>query len=466
MIRLFNTLTRSVEQFIPINPAVIGMYACGPTVYDFAHIGHMRKYVGDDILIRVLQLNGFSVKHIMNITDVGHLVSDQDHGEDKMEKGAKKYGMTVWDIAKKFEAQFFESTKHMAIKNPDVVMHATEYIPEQIALISILEKKGYTYLIEDGLYFDTSKFPTYFELSRQNPAELKKGARVEFAVGKKNAADFALWKFSAKDELRQMEWDSPWGIGFPGWHVECSAMSMKELGSHFDIHSGGIDHITIHHSNEIAQSESATGEKFVNYWVHHNFLMVEGEKMSKSLGNVYQVSDVVTKGFDPLSLRYLFLQTHYRQEMNFTWESLEAAQKALFSLRREITSWSEETALVENGEAMPDKAYLEKFTDSVNDDMNMAKALAVVWELTKDKNLDQSVKRATMVIFDSVLGIDLFRKDVLEIPADVMSLIEKREEARLKKDYLLADTLRDQVLSLGYAINDTKTGQEVAKLLK
>lgn len=456
--KLYNTLTKSVQPFISIKPHEVGLYACGPTVYDFAHIGHMRKYVGDDILVRVLQMNGFSVNHVMNITDVGHLVSDEDTGEDKMEKGAKKYGLTVWDIAKKFEKQFFDSTAPMAIKKPTMVMHATDFINEQIELIETLEKKGFTYQISDGVYFDTSKFPEYFALSRQNPDELKKGARVDFIKGKKNVADFALWKFSPiVGEQRQMEWESPWGVGFPGWHIECSAMSMKALGNHVDIHTGGIDHIPVHHSNEIAQSEAATGEKFVNFWVHHNHMAVEGQKMSKSLGNFITVEDVRKKGFDPLSLRYLFLQTHYRQEMNFTWESLEAAQKALHALRRDVTSWSDDEAIV-------DAVWIEKFKDAISDDMNMAKALAVVWDLVKDKHLSDSVKRATMVVCDEVLGIDMFRKEVIDIPADVMILLDEREHARLQKDYSRSDVLREQIRALGFDIKDTKNGYEITKL--
>ncbi len=293
MLRLYNTLSRTIQDFKPLNNNQVGIYSCGPTVYDYQHIGHMRRYVGDDILVRVLKFNNYNVKHVMNITDVGHLVSDSDTGEDKMEK----FGMSVWEIAKKFEKQFFDSEKLLNIKKPDVVIRATDAIKDQIGLIQILEEKGFTYKIEDGIYFNTSKFPDYFKLSGQNPDELKAGARVAITEGKKNISDFALWKFSSQNEKRAMEWDSPWGVGFPGWHIECSAMSMKNLGQTFDIHTGGIDHISIHHTNEIAQSQAATGRKFVNYWVHHNFLTVENEKMSKSLNNFYTVEDVVKKGF-------------------------------------------------------------------------------------------------------------------------------------------------------------------------
>lgn len=456
MLRIYNTLSRKVEEFTPIKPLFVGMYSCGPTVYDYQHIGHMKKYIGDDILVRVLRVNGYTVKHIMNITDVGHLVSDEDTGEDKMEKGAKKYGMTVWDIAKKFEKQFLDSIDAVGISRPTQIMHATDYIQEQIALVQTLAEKGYTYVIsDDGIYFDTAKFPTYFALSRQNPQDLKKGARVAFVAGKKNAADFALWKFSPKNEKRQMEWESPWGVGFPGWHIECSAMSMKALGNHFDIHTGGIDHIPVHHTNEIAQSEAATGEKFVNYWVHHNFLVVNGEKMSKSLGNFYTVQDVMAKGYDPLSLRYLILQTHYRQEMNFTWESLDAAAVALKKLRGAFT----DASLQE----VPNISWMEKFMDALCDDLNTAKALAIVWEMIKDETILAGEKNATLLEMDKVLGLDLARKEIVNTPQKVMDLVKEREDFRKAGDFAASDEMRKKIADLGYEVKDTKEGPIVSK---
>jgi cysteinyl-tRNA synthetase len=468
MLRIYNTLTRSIEEFKPLHEMEVGMYSCGPTVYDYQHIGHMRRYVGDDILIRVLQWNGYNVKHVMNITDVGHLTSDSDTGEDKMEKGAKKFGLSVWDIAQKFEKQFFDSTDALNILRPDVLMHATDYIDEQVALIEILEKKGYTYRIEgDGIYFDTSKFPDYFTLSRQNPEELKKGARVEFVEGKRNPADFALWKFSLSTPFdkaqggsvsrRQMEWDSPWGIGFPGWHIECSAMSMEALGSTLDIHTGGIDHIAIHHTNEIAQAECATGKQFVRYWVHHNFLEVEGQKMSKSLGNIFTVRDVVEKGFDPLALRYLYLQTHYRQEMNFTWEALEAAQTAYHKLIREYRS-----LLDKNG--IPSQEYLDMFTNALNDDLNTAKAISILWEMMKS-DISENVKAATLQDMDGILGLQIIDKELqeekVEVPQEVQLLVQKREEFRKAGKYDEADKIRIKVEEKGFMITDTKEGAKI-----
>ena len=445
MLKIYNTLSHSVEGFTSLAHQKVGMYSCGPTVYDYQHIGHMRRYVGDDILVRVLKANKYNVHHVLNITDVGHLVSDSDTGEDKMEKGAKKFGLSVWDIAKKFEAQFKDSCKLLNITLPQDLMHATDYIPEQIELIKKLEEKGFTYTTKDGIYYDTSKFPDYFKLSRQNPEDLRAGMRVEMGE-KKNVSDFALWKFSPSGEKRQMEWESPWGIGFPGWHIECSAMSMKALGPHFDIHTGGIDHISIHHTNEIAQSEAATGETFANYWIHHAFLTVEGQKMSKSLGNFYTVEDVKAKGFDPMALRYLYLQTHYRQEMNFTWESLEAAQTALGKLRRYYLESRE-------GEAM----LPVEFEDAINDDLNIAKALATVWEHIGNLTKSDFTK------IDEVLGLKLatYHEVEIEIPAAVRELVEQREEARKNRDFARSDELRDQIASHGFDVMDTPSGQQL-----
>lgn len=458
--KIYNTLSRIVEEFDPINPPKVGIYSCGPTVYDYQHIGHMRRYVGDDILIRVLKHNNFDVHHAMNITDVGHLVSDSDTGEDKMEKGAKKFGLSVWDIAKKFEAQFKDSCSLLNIELPKDLMHATEYIQEQIELIKKLEEKGITYKTSDGIYFDTSKFPDYFKLSRQNPEDLKAGARVEFDDEKKNVSDFALWKFSypngrsfdsAQDDIalkRQMEWDSPWGLGFPGWHIECSAMSMKALGESFDIHTGGIDHINIHHTNEIAQAEAATGKPFVGYWVHHAFLTVEGEKMSKSIGNTYTVEDVKEKGFDPMSLRYLYLQTHYRQEMNFTWQALNAAQTALIKLRRRYLESSE-----------GDIEIPGEFETAINEDLNLPKALSVVWE-----NID-SLNKSSLDMIDSIFGLGLatYKEEEIEVPQEIIKLASKREEFRKSGNYEESDKIRDQVQKKGFLIEDSADGIKIRR---
>lgn len=461
MLHLYNTLTRKIEDFQPIKPPSVGLYACGPTVYDYSHIGHVRRYLGDDILVRVLEFDGYKVNHVMNVTDVGHLVSDADTGEDKMEKGAEKYNLTVWDIAKKFEAQFFNSLDSLNIKRPNVVMHATEYIQDQIELIQVLEEKGFTYKISDGIYYDTSKFPEYTKLSKQNLDELKKGARVGFNEEKRNLADFALWKFSPQGEKRKMEWDSPWGKGFPGWHLECSAMAMKALGLTVDIHTGGIDHINIHHTNEIAQSEAASGKPFVDYWVHHAFVVVENEKMSKSLGNFLTVQDVMKKRFDPIALRYLFLQTHYRQELNFTFEALRGAQTALRKLREEVAKLPEP-----DGKGC--KKYSGKFFEAINDDLNMPKALAVVWDLLKS-DCALGAKAQSILEFDQILGFNLkdakrIVEQVEKIPDAVMALVKERVKLRKQKRFHKADELRYKIRKMGYDIEDTEKGSKVYKL--
>ncbi|HVZ12649.1 MAG TPA: cysteine--tRNA ligase, partial [Patescibacteria group bacterium] len=318
--KLYNTLGRQIQEFDPINPPHVGVYTCGPTVYDYAHIGHLRKYINDDVLVRLLSANNYEVKHVMNVTDVGHLSSDADAGEDKLEKGAKKLGKDVLGVARMFEDDFFKSLHFVNIKKPTIVARATEHIDDQIALIETLVEKGFTYQTDQAIYFDVSKFPDYTKLSEQDLDDQKVGARSDVVVDheKKNPQDFALWFFTVgRFESHALRWNSPWGEGFPGWHIECSAMSMKYLGLSVDIHTGGIDHVPVHHTNEIAQSEAATGVQFVKYWIHSAFLMVEGEKMSKSLGNFYRITDLVQKGFNPLAFRYLVFQTHYRSEMNF-----------------------------------------------------------------------------------------------------------------------------------------------------
>ncbi|MFH1186936.1 MAG: cysteine--tRNA ligase [Candidatus Levyibacteriota bacterium] len=458
MLRIYNTLTRKIEDFQPIDSPNVGMYACGPTVYDYLHIGNMRRYVGDDILVRILEYDGYKVKHVINITDVGHLVSDQDTGEDKMEKGAKKYDMSVSDISKKFETAFFKDWEALNLKDPVEIMHATDYIKDQLELIQVLEEKGYTYKTDDGIYFDTSKFADYNKLSKQIIEELKPGSRIKMVKGKKNSTDFALWKFSPKNTKRQMEWKSPWGIGFPGWHLECSTMSMKALGINFDIHTGGIDHISVHHTNEIAQSEAASSKQFVNYWVHHAFLAVEDEKMSKSLDNFYRVKDIVKKGYDPLSLRYLFLQAHYRQEMNFTFEALGASHKALNRLRDE---------LIELGEPADRgcEEYDNKFFAAINEDLNMPKALAVVWGLLKS-SCSNSKKAKSILSYDKILGLKLDRvKETrgkkLEIPEEVIRMVNEREKLRKQRRFHLADQLRNKIKKMGYEVEDGKKGIKI-----
>jgi cysteinyl-tRNA synthetase len=333
---LYNTMTRHKERFQPIRPPQVGLYTCGPTVYNYAHIGNLRTYIFSDILKRVLLYNGFEVRHVMNITDVGHLTGDRDMGEDKLEKGARKEGKSAWEIAEYYTQAFKKDIRRLNILEPTLWCKATDTIADQIALIETLEAKGYTYRTSDGIYFDTSRFKDYAKLSHQDLEALQEGARVEKNPEKRNATDFALWKYSPPGIQRQMEWPSPWGVGFPGWHIECSAMSMKYLGELLDIHCGGTDHVDVHHTNEIAQSEGALGRKFVNYWLHNEHLNVNDAKMAKSQGTGFTLMEIKEKGFDPMDLRYFFLNAHYRSKQNFTFEALKAAATGLDNLRKAV----------------------------------------------------------------------------------------------------------------------------------
>ncbi len=449
--KLYNTLSRSIQEFEPLDGKTVKMYACGPTVYDHAHIGHMRKYIGDDVLRRTLE-NKWEVKHVMNITDVGHLTSDADSGEDKLEKGAKKFGKSVLEVAKFFEEDFLKSIKKEDILLPQVLSRATEHIEDQIALIEVLVEKGFTYQTSQAIYFDVSKFPTYTELSKQDLDDKKTGARDEVIVDseKKHPADFALWFFTVGRFANHiLKWDSQWGEGFPGWHIECSAMSMRYLGPTIDIHTGGVDHISIHHTNEIAQSEAATGKPFVRFWVHHEFLRVDDQKMSKSLGNIYTVKDLEDKGFHPLAFRYLTFQTHYRSEMNFTWEALEAAQTALEKLYEAAGEFDEvhKYAHIE---------YERDFTDALEQDLNMPKALSIVWDLLKNSRIPNPEKAATLREMDKILGLKIFEnaKKRMQIPRAVLKLAEERDYLRAHKQYTQSDHLRNRIEKMGYIVKD------------
>jgi len=472
MLKLYNTLSRKIENFKPLIPGKVGMYTCGPTVYDYTHIGHLRKYINDDILKKVLRANGFEVHHVMNITDVGHLTSDADSGDDKMEKGAKESGRTVWEVAKFFEDYFFKSVNTVNIERADIVCRATEHIGAQIKLIKALEKNGLTYQTLHAIYFDVTKFPNYGKLSGQKLEDKEAGARSDVFVdkSKKHPADFALWFFTVghfKDH--SMKWSSPWGEGFPGWHIECSAMSMEYLGESFDIHTGGIDHIPVHHENEIAQAEGATGKQFVKYWVHHDFVKIDKEKMSKSKKNFLKVDEIIEKGFDPIALRYLYLTGHYRSEMAFSFESLTGAQAALNKLREEIRSWpsfAEASAGKDfRSSDRPEGVvaqYWQKFLEAANDDLNIPKALAVVWEMVKS-DIPTSEKSAALIEMDKILSLgltELIGKKV-EVPEEVKKLIEARENARKAKDFKKSDELRKEIKKLGYEIEDSSVRVKV-----
>lgn len=474
--KVYNTASRMIEE-VTQEGSTLGIYACGPTVYDFAHIGHMRKYTMDAVLVAALRHAGFPVLHVQNITDVGHLVSDADDGEDKMEKGAKKYGKTVWEVAAEFETYFWKAIDMMQIPRPDISCKATDHISDQIELIQKLEANGLTYVIADGVYFDTSKFPSYGDLARLDPDSLKAGARVEMVAGKRNTTDFALWKFSPKDQQRAMEWESPWAPpgegptkGFPGWHIECSAMAMRYLGDQFAIHTGGIDHIPIHHTNEIAQAEGATGKHpFVKIWVHHNFLRVEGEKMSKSLGNFTTLEDCIARGYSPFALKLLFFGSHYRSELNFTWDALSATQTAYDRLIGILSTLSKDNERLELSEEKLEKieTYRSRFFNEIENDLRTPEALAVLWEVLKS-NIPSRDKYELILEFDTVLGLGLQsasqqvgNNSAIPIPSTIASLVEQRALARQKRDFQAADTLRAKIRELGFVIHDAPSGQEV-----
>lgn len=469
MLKLFNTLTRSKEEFIPMNGKNVLMYSCGPTVYNFQHIGNLRTFFFEDILFRVLRYNGLNVRYVMNITDVGHLVSDQDEGEDKMEKSAKLLGKSVLEIADYYTEIFKRDIGLMNIYPPDVYCKATDYIQEQIDLVKCLETKGYTYLTSDGVYYDTSKFPDYGKLAKLDISGLKEGSRIEFSQEKKNITDFALWKLSPENEQRQMEWDSPWGKGFPGWHLECSAMSKAMLGNHFDIHCGGIDHIPIHHTNEIAQSEACNGEKFVNYWLHGEFLDMGNEKMSKSSGKFVTLQTLMDKGYTPMHYRYFLLMAHYKKKLKFSYEALDAAKSGynnlsgkIFNLRKDISS----EEVISSSEKMKD--FKSEFLEKINDDLNMPEAMSVLWEMLKDGNLSSNEKLNLAYDFDKIFGLELESvqsgNNETEIPDDIRILSEKRNEAKKNRDFKSADEIRNEIKMKGYDLLDTKDGIQIRKL--
>lgn len=451
---LFNTLTRKKEKFRPIRwrRKIVSMYTCGPTVYDYAHIGNFRSYVFSDILKRVLKYNKFRVWQVINITDVGHLISDEDNGRDKVAAKAEKERKTAWQIAEFYTEAFKEDFVKLNCLEPKRWAVATDHIKDMIKLIKKLESKGVTYKISDGIYFDTSKIEDYGGLAQLDISGLKAGKRVELGE-KKNFTDFALWKFSPKDKKRDMEWNSPWGAGFPGWHIECSAMAMKYLGKTIDIHTGGIDHIPIHHTNEIAQSETATGKQFVRFWLHNEFILINDEKMAKSEGNVLTISSLTEKGFEPLDYRYLLLNTHYRKELNFTWEALSAARNANKKLRREFLSFDQNP-----GQVLQD--WEKRFHRAINDDINIPQALAVVWELIKSDQKDTDV-RETLLKFDSVLGLGLHKLNPEAVPIEIKKLAEQRKKARQEKDYKKADSFRQEIEVLGWKVEDTADGYDL-----
>lgn len=459
-LRFYNTLTRKKEDFVPVKPHQAGIYSCGPTVYKYAHIGNLRAYVFMDELRRVLEYNGYKVKSVMNITDVGHLVSDADDGEDKMSKSAHETGKTPLEIASFYTDQFIKDIDALNIKRPTVCPKATDNIPEMIAVVQSLLDNGYAYETEDGIYFSVEKFPDYGKLSGINLADQRHGARVEVNSFKRHPVDFALWKKAAPNHLQQ--WDSPWGKGFPGWHIECTAMSKKYLGEVFDIHTGGVDHIPIHHENEIAQAECWLGHPAVHYWMHSEFMLIDGGKMSKSLGNTYTISDLVAKGYSPVVFRYFCLNVQYRQKINFTWEAMDAAKAAYNKLCAQLVSHK-------NSPARTEKSILDdfhnKFEEAINDDLNIPLAIGVLWTMLKLPKSCDVYKLA--LDFDRVFALDFDKvkeeKKEIVIPDNVRQLAETRLQARKAKNWAESDRLREELSALGYSVKDTADGYELSE---
>jgi cysteinyl-tRNA synthetase len=500
-LKLTNTLSRRKEVFAPPPPARVGIYTCGPTVYADAHIGNLRSYIFPDILKKTLRRLGYEVRHVMNITDVGHLTSNEDTGEDKMERAARSAGRSAWEIAAEHTERFLRDLERLNIEPPDVLPRAAGPIPpellervraispryatapghidDQIELVRKLEAKGVTYRTEDGIYFDTSRFPAYGKLARIRVEGLQEGARVEMG-GKRNKTDFALWKFSPPDTKRQMEWPSPWGRGFPGWHLECSAMSMKYLGESFDIHTGGSDHIPVHHTNEIAQSECATGHPFVRYWLHGEFLVLgEDKRMGKSEGNLITVQDLIGKGFSPMAYRYLVLNTHYRKFLNFSAEAMEGARTALDGLRKLVSESmgamdvADMQGKVRNTDTLDmalDDAK-ELLLEALCDDLNTPKALGILWTELRGERLDGEDKVALASLANDILSLDLFgtpsAHTIVSVPAsmpdEIASLAEQRWSARQRLDFKESDRLRDELLSRGWKVRDRKDGYDVVR---
>lgn len=464
---LYNTMSRMVEEFKPISDKVVGMYCCGPTVYNYAHIGNLRTYIFEDTLKRVLIHAGYKVKHVMNITDVGHLTGDGDDGEDKMEKSARESGKSVWDIAKFYTDAFFKDYDSLNIIRPNVICPATKHIPQMIELIKRLEQGGHTYVSGGNVYFSIDTFPEYGKLARLNLEDLKSGARIDIDSNKRNPKDFVLWFTNSKFGQQAMMWDSPWGRGYPGWHIECSAMSMYYLGDTFDIHCGGIDAIPVHHTNEIAQSEAATGKKWVNYWMHGEFLLSDKGKMSKSSGEFLTMSVLTSKGYEPLDYRYFCLGATYRTQLQFSYQGMDAARAARRALIDRVSTLGDEVAKVSD---LSDRAldYMKQFDDYVCNDLGTARALAVLWTMLKDDDLSGSERRFVVNYMDGVLGLRLDQVKAKvdqdkNVPEEVLHLVELRAQAKKSKDWAAADMYRNQIQDLGYVVKDTPAGPSLQK---
>lgn len=466
-IYLFNTLTREVEELKPISPGKVGLYCCGPTVYNFQHIGNFKTFLFEDILTRTLRYAGYDVTHVMNITDVGHLTGDNDEGEDKMALAMRREKKKSEEIADFYTTKFFEDWDKLNLKRPDIVCKATQHIAEMIELIKKIEAAGCAYQAGGNVYFDVSKFEQYGKLAKLDLEKLRAGARVDLDQHKRNAFDFALWFTKSKFENQEMTWDSPWGRGYPGWHIECSAMSMKYLGEEFDIHCGGIDHIPVHHTNEIVQSEAAVGHQCVRIWMHSEFLLLDKQKMSKSTGGFLVLNDIIERGFDPLVYRMLVLGAHYRTQLNFSWEIMENTKQTLDKLRNNVITLR--AAAKSDHSEKSDPAlmaqYESTYKEALFNDLNTPQALAVVWKMLSDQALSPTDKLTLLYNFDAVLGLNLekWEEATVEITPELQALLEERQAARLAKDWAAADAARDKILALGFKVEDKADGQKLRK---
>lgn len=466
--KIYNTLSRQIENFKPIEEGKVGIYTCGPTVYHYAHIGNLKTYILEDILQKTFEYIGYEVKRVMNVTDVGHLESDADDGEDKMLKGAIRENKTVWEVADFYTNAFFEDCKKLNIKLPHVIAKATDYIDTYIEIIKELEAKGFTYYTNGNVYFDISKFPNYTQLSRMNLEELQIGARddVTHDESKKNPQDFVLWFTKSKFENQAMKWDSPWGVGYPGWHMECSAIALKHLGKALDIHCGGVDHIPVHHTNEIAQTESYTGHKWVNYWWHGEFLLDQSGKMSKSKGEFLTVSLLEKKGFDPIVYRFFVLNSHYRKQLVFSFESLTMAKAAYEKLKSRVLTIKSEAINEDITEKV--EVYKNKFKDQLEDDLNISNAITVLHEVIKANDLNNSEKLFLIKDFEQVLSLDLLKVREVEFSSDEITHIEEmialRKEAKKNKNFAEADRIRGILEEEGIALEDTREGVKYKRI--
>lgn len=464
--KLYNTLSRKIEDFAPIDENLVKMYTCGPTVYNYAHIGNLRTYIHEDVLEKTLRYIGYPVKRVMNITDVGHLESDADDGEDKMLKGAKRENKTVWEIAQHYTDAFFADCQKLNIKKVDIICKATDYIDDYIEFIKVLEQKGYTYIANGNVYFDISKINDYTKLSGMDLDQLRTASRDDVSedMHKKNPQDFVLWFTKSKFDNQAMKWDSPWGVGYPGWHIECSVISLKNLGEQIDIHCGGVDHIPVHHTNEIAQTESYTGKKWVNYWWHGEFLIDNNGKMSKSSGEFLTLSLLERKGFNPLSYRYYILNSHYRKQLAFSFDSLKSTENAYLKLKSRIKIIKEnEDGNVQITDAI--NKYIQEFKNSLEDDLNTANAITVLYDALKAENLTNYEKLFIVKDFEQVLSLDLLKfedEKIIDVHDDEVIMIEemirKRQEAKKSKDFQLADSIRAELLEKGIVLEDTRQG--------